>query len=569
MTQRYLPLVDLACAGSAALVWYLALPVGGWPLLLGLLPFALRLVLTGRLSVRSAFDKWLLLFLVTAAVAVWSAYDRDVAWEKFWLIVGAVLLFYAFANGMARYADLYLYGLAGLGVIVTLFFIATHDWEQFPTKIAFLEQIGRALQAPLPTLDVYRIHPNVIGGLLLFALPFGAATAKSHRAVGIAATAIILFGLLLSMSRGAWIGAVVLGGVALFWSISERSARLKPIRPHLFISLTALALLLWVLLLVTAPASLQRVMQLIGGASRTELWRDGYLLAGDYPLIGAGLGNFTMLHASYALLTHVGFIVHAHNIFLDLSIEQGLLAVVALVGMWSSFGRVVFADRQRPNRALTAAGLSVIGIAVHGLFDDALYGSGGLVFLFIPLAFAVQDGATRPSRVAWRRLAIPAGIAVIAFLFTWRMVAGVAVANWAAVRQSQTELAVYSWPEWEIQDAVRRSAELAQIVQGYQRSLTLYPNHAAANRRLGQVELSLGEYGDALDHLQQAHEVQGWADTVRQLYGEALLASGQVDEGDAMWKTVRQEQAQLQLRAFWYSQLDDVSLKQRITDASR
>jgi hypothetical protein len=61
-----------------------------------------------------------------------------------------------------------------------------------------------------------------------------------------------------------------------------------------------------------------------GGLARWTYYRDGWRWPRIIPLIGAGLGSFMMLYSTYQLLLprrlqHV----HAHNLLLDVAIEQG------------------------------------------------------------------------------------------------------------------------------------------------------------------------------------------------------------------------------------------------------
>ena len=82
------------CPAAAAL-WYLFPQLMVWPLLLGLLPWLLRLGHEGRWRWRTPFDWPFLLFLLTGLVSLWAAYNRELAWAKFWTIVAGMLLFYA------------------------------------------------------------------------------------------------------------------------------------------------------------------------------------------------------------------------------------------------------------------------------------------------------------------------------------------------------------------------------------------------------------------------------------------------------------------------------------------
>ena len=86
--------------------------------------------------------------------------------------------------------------------------------------------------------------------------------------------------------------------------------------------------------------------------------------------------------------------------------------------------------------------------------------------------------------------------------------------------------------------AVRRAVDLDDIVGGYEPALALNPQNAAANRRLGQIELSLAKYEDALDHLTAAFERTPWDNVTRQMLGEAYIANGRIKEGAALWSGI-------------------------------
>lgn len=92
----------------------------------------------------------------------------------------------------------------------------------------------------------------------------------------------------------------------------------------------------------------------------------------------------------------------------------------------------------------------------------------------------------------------------------------------------------------------------------FEKALALNPRNATANRRLGMIELSLGQYEDALAHLEAAYAAEPNVTTTQQLFGEALIVNGRVEEGQALWSDVNNEQGQLDARAFWYQYIGDV-----------
>lgn len=575
--------INLGCALIAAALWYLFPQLMAWPLLIGVLPWLLRLAHEGRWRWRTPFDLPLLLFVISGLISVWTAYDRDMAWAKFWMIAAGVILFYAFAafslpgapNDQTLGAIPVAWLLAFFGAGAALYFMTTHDWDAFPVKVEFLSKVGRTLQEPLPDLPGHRLHPNVIGGILAMMIPF--STAVSVRAgkarnwpaalLGLLLLILTMSGLLLSASRGAWLALAAALGLALLWGLAGLGSNQQPGRRRnvffgVFLGVVILgsaAMLLW-------PTLVQFIMDrlplLAGGQERLQLFQNSLNLVRDYPFVGAGLGSFMMLYSTYSYLTHVGFIIHAHNIYLDVIIEQGLIGLVPLIWMWIVFAVALWRDsyegRLRPY--LGAAALSLVTILLHGLVEDALYGSRSLMLLFLPLAFALpfpKRTVQIVQKPAWIVQGVALGLLIVGLLLWARPLASAAVSNFASIRQSRLELSRYSRPEWPIQDAVRRDINLSRAISGYELALDLYPQNASANRRLGQIELSLGKYDNALLHLETAYRRAPWDYASRLMFGEALLVNGELDAGAALWQDIENQHFQLDARAFWYSHIED------------
>jgi hypothetical protein len=599
--------IELTIVALAAAIWYLFPEAGAWPLLLLLIVAAGRFLVYRSIGPRTDFDIPLLLFLVSAAVAVWSAYNQDSAWSKFWLVVGGIAIYYAFAH----WSQLELPGipeqqailLSLLGAAVASYFVVTHNWDQFPGKVQFLEQIGRALQTPLPDFPGHRLHPNVAGGILAMMVPFACASiiltkSSNHRPwffVSLIALLAIMLGLLLTSSRGAWIALLAAMGIAVWSYITARlTPNPKKYRYLLFGGLAAVLIISVVTPLVFS-SGVERIVQLLpstdAGSSRYDLLRNSMPLVSDYPFIGAGLGGYMMLYSAYSYLLHVGFIVHSHNLFIDIMIEQGFLAIISLVLMLYLMAKAIWHTIDLKNKNLSAdneitqvskdifaerrimlwaASLSLITILVHGLVDDAFYGSRALQLMFLPFAFAVPilahlPRATKKERL--RRVLISTGILLLVVLVWRRPLTSFAYSNYAAVTQSKAELSVYSWPEWPIQDAVRRKQDLSTSINSYEKALEIYPDNASAARRLGQIELSLGNYAAALGYLKLAYEITPWDNATRQLLGEAYLVNGQLESGKELWKTVNNEEQQLAARVFWYEHIQDEIRRQQLLTA--
>ncbi|MFC1998008.1 hypothetical protein ACFLXI_10470, partial [Chloroflexota bacterium] len=169
--SHWFALADLALVSISIILWEIEPGFGWFPVLLALLPWGLRVLASRFPFQRTPFDLLLLIFLLTAAVGVWAAYDTAGAWAKFWLLTGAVLMYYAFAGQPEDNFGILAFFLSLVGVGVSLFFFFTHDWELQPAKLGFLNQIGLRWMAVRPTPSLNIIHPNDAGGLSAMMAP--------------------------------------------------------------------------------------------------------------------------------------------------------------------------------------------------------------------------------------------------------------------------------------------------------------------------------------------------------------------------------------------------------------
>ena len=593
LIKEWYPYIELSFAALAGALWYLQPSLGPWPLLLIVAAWGARFALFGTLGPKTSIEIPLLIFLGTAAASVWSAYDQEIAFGKFWLIVASAALFYAFVrlltSGREGAAEESVSLLMIFGVGVSIYFILTNDWSANPTKFEYIRRIGQSLQVAGLDLPGHRLHPNVAGGMMALTIPFGViayllAKANRHRfriAASVLAVIVIMIGLILSSSRSAWVSLVIAAAGAVLISGTGFLSRKTGIqRKWILIVLLILALVLlgfFLLMPTLRSALIEQLPVSASGATRATLIRDGLALANDYPFIGAGLAGYMMLYSTYSYMLHVGFEIHAHNILLNVTIQQGLFALGSLLWTWLAVGLAAWKsliikeaessgeesgaiDERRWRLILFAGAASLIIILVHGLVDDALYGSRGVLILFVPVSFAVPFIISAPKLSVKRRrmrTLIFAGLILILAIFFWRPMLSLVYSNLAAVNQSKAELSLYSWPDWPIQDEVRKQVDLSKVAAGYEKALLINPQNSSAAGRLGQIELSLGEYEDALDHLKLAHSGTPWDNASRQLLGEAYLVNGFAEEGRALWKTVNNRQDQLEIREFWYNYIED------------
>jgi O-antigen ligase len=213
--------------------------------------------------------------------------------------------------------------------------------------------------------------------------PGGAARIR-RTAPTLLVTLLCLGGLLVSFSRGAYLGAAAGGAVLAMMLVP---ARLLPPR-RVLLPLLALGGLAAIGGLALLAINVQR-FNLLGSSSgiRVQTWASALAMLRDHPL-GVGLDQFGRLYPQYIdpalAATNEINTAHPHNLLLDIALRMGPLGVIAFAWLLIIFYRRAGAHmgegahigaplRIGATAALTAA-------LVHGLVDS---------FYFWPdLAFA-------------------------------------------------------------------------------------------------------------------------------------------------------------------------------------
>lgn len=548
---------------------------------------------------RTRFDAPLCLYFLSACWAAGIAYQGAGAWRIFAFVCASLAIYRGLAlmpseaNWRGTSVPLLSTVVGVSPALLAGYFILSQDWGQPVEKVAWLEPVRTWLAERQPPLGWPTLHQNAVGGILSMLLPLQVAAvaprpsrAGSRSLGGLSLplkaglVSLSCAGLLLTGLRGAWLSLGVALALASWWKLSSRLARGRG--EFARIAFWAGGVLAVVAALMATPAGAHLLAL---RPDRAEVWWNSWDLAWDYAFTGLGFGAFPMAYSSYVLLVHVPHTFHAHNLFLDIWLAQGLFGVVAfaLLSLAALLGPARSAsrpDRLEPDSASRWHGTAAVSLLVllcHGLFDDAYlgYGAGGLLALFVPFALLARDGGGPRHASNWRPRAAPATVAAVLAVGTAAAALHPAVraqvrANLGALSQTSVELARYRWPEWPLQDALRRSraADLEGAVHWYRLALEGDAGNVTANRRLGQIELSLGRYEEAHRHLSAAFRNGPRQRATRQLLGESLAAGGDITGAAELWRDLPLEDGQLAIRTYWYESIHDTVRSGRITAAA-
>ena len=224
--------------------------------------------------------------------------------------------------------------------------------------------------------------PNQLGAFAAMTLfpaigLFGGCRTVRSRTLAAAAIVAISGALLMSLSRGAWIG-VVFGLVFLFFTVQEFRRLLFYIALPLLLLAAALGSFA-----PDAPqvkvveARLKSFTVLSPYDARSQIWQEGLREMSEDPLTGVGPGSFPVASVRAASGASTVYAEHAHSIFFTWGAETGVPGVLIILGFMVSL-TVVGSKAMRRARerhqlhdrmliAGVAAGLvSVVG---HGILD--------------------------------------------------------------------------------------------------------------------------------------------------------------------------------------------------------
>ncbi len=186
---------------------------------------------------------------------------------------------------------------------------------------------------------------------------------------------LIFIMLVLTQSRGAWLGA--LAAIALLLNLRWRWARWLS---GLFIIAALLIAFTQPALLSKAAESLSTGGSISGSAERIEIWTHASYMIQDFSFTGVGMGNFRRVNdLFYPLYIAPADAPHAHNLFLQVAVDLGIPGLLAWLGIFGhSVLSALHAYRHaiNPTQRALAAGLlaAQLGLAVHGLLDCSVWG---------------------------------------------------------------------------------------------------------------------------------------------------------------------------------------------------
>jgi putative inorganic carbon (HCO3(-)) transporter len=378
-----------------------------------------RLAAPLALFIGAALLSWL------NAASLTLAAKETIKWLEF------LALLFMVANGVDRaqsravVASLLLAGVAQAALGAVQFF--TRSGPEFFAMGRFLRAYGTfeqpnpfggymGLVAPLALalgLEGLNRRPSA-------ATPVGAAVPGWLAYLAAGAFLATAAGLGMSGSRGAW-----LAFAAAFCAVIGMRSRRAAVAFTALLAVAALIVLLGGVSLLSpliGPAIGQRLtsfVPLIGArdvpaieitdanyanVERLAFWQAALDMWRDRPWLGVGFGNYAAAYPRYALPKWRASLGHAHNYYLNVAAETGLLGLAAYLALWlAAFWQTARAARREGDPYVRALALGALGVlvhvSVHNVVDNLWVHDMYLqVALLLGLVQGLSDRRPRPAQ---------------------------------------------------------------------------------------------------------------------------------------------------------------------------
>ena len=193
----------------------------------------------------------------------------------------------------------------------------------------------------------------------------------------------------LCASRGGFV-CVVLQSILLAMMLLWRSRRLSLVLSLTLLFIVTGAFGIW----LGSDQLLGRLGHIGDDAGRVQIARDSVRMFEHHPVTGWGLGTFPIAYPKFRTFATDLFVNEAHNDFIQLLVETGVLGFAAGIGLlvlvyiggFRKINRTLFGSWR--SVAVGASLVGVTGLAVHSLFDFNLQIPANALLFYVLCAVA-------------------------------------------------------------------------------------------------------------------------------------------------------------------------------------
>ncbi|MEM1039551.1 MAG: O-antigen ligase family protein [Pseudomonadota bacterium] len=302
---------------------------------------------------------------------------------------------FSLSPGRSLEAALYAGGLLGY-----VLFVSRFSDDQLSGMVRFLV-VGLGINLAVGTIQLAYVGGSAISGLLPYQMRLGTFANPNHQStlllmvipllaqrylsqtkqpIRFLIAAVVLVFYLLANGSQAGLGiAVIMMLLSVLW--------FAPKRMTVLMKLTSMAFMVVIVGVATYVALTQGFLR---NDDRLLFFENTWRAIADNLPFGAGLGSFPLIYPAYEAFEDISgsFVNHAHNDYLELVLEIGVLAPVLLLVFFVLIGSSAF--RSSFNQA---AFLAASAVLLHSLVDYPLR----TLAIAVPFSFLAATLACMPA----------------------------------------------------------------------------------------------------------------------------------------------------------------------------
>lgn len=337
----------------------------------------LLLLVAASVVLRQAFAMGRLqvdpVFLVFGAALLWMLAGLGIARDEF-IVLRTLLMWTGFAivavlvsNASPRQIRMVLWAIVAGAVFSALIAVADGTAQEARAGATAVE--GRARGS--------FTHPAQLAFFLVMALPPALVLIVKSRAwlrvLASGSAVVIISVLVLTLTRGAIIGAAASLAIMLVWAPFRKIAAVVLVALLLFATLNADAISRSEQLNIVGAriATITNKDAATINNSRLRIWRTVPRIVGEHPVFGLGVGNFYAYSIGYGLSEGGKAFAHAHNVGLTVLAEQGVpgfLLLLLTLFLIFRLAAIALQRRAHPDFGYALAAMAGLG----GLFVNSL-----------------------------------------------------------------------------------------------------------------------------------------------------------------------------------------------------
>ena len=388
-----------------------------------------------RTFFRTNLDIPLLVFLLFLTLSTLKSVSSAVSLDFVYQFMSYILLFFLVTNNLRTQESrrAVIFALFAGAFLVSLYGV----YQYFGGLDSTREAVEKSYSGAYPPEFMMRLNtqkvfstfvfPPALAGFLVLIMPVGISMSLAGRSVVEKAlysfvSMLILSCLVLTFSKGGWLSGVFSITVfASIWLIGIKGIRKAVVVFGLVVSIFAFALL------IVCDCLPQATLAGFVGSFGVRLgyWKAIPAMVGDFFLLGSGPGTFGLIYPEYRLI--LGWETKmAHNNYLQMFVEAGIVGLSAFLWIWVRFLRMGYRlinVEDKDKIIIVGCFSGIIGFMAHSLVDFGLYipGIAMTVFLFLGL-MGSKENLLSPLRFSEKKevkLLLTAFILVVTVCMIW------------------------------------------------------------------------------------------------------------------------------------------------------